>query len=187
MRVPFPRLALTGFGSLDLGRVPTILRMEKSGTLGPNFAQMMCFMLITCFLLGIWNLGTCQVGHDLGTWSAPGTMGSELSWLATLHTCCHALLLGELNSSCVTLVRGLIEAHTWFPLTASHAPFFFSDFASSPFGAINYSHECSILSPESRPSGSSKPRVALGSLQHSKVLSLPLEVHKCVRKENTYI
>lgn len=28
-RVLFPGLALIGFGSLDLGRVPTILRMEK--------------------------------------------------------------------------------------------------------------------------------------------------------------
>lgn len=116
------------------------------------------------------------MGHMIGDMISPSKSSrhrsSELSWLTTLHPCCHALLLGELNSSCVTLVRGLTEARTWFPMTAPMYLFLFWLCLKSPFSAINYSRECSILSPES-PLVDHQHTGGFKFLQHSKVLSLP--------------
>lgn len=108
----------------------------------------------------LWESGISEHAmQGVLTWPAPsknprqGASRGPAS-LATLLTCCHSSVLGELSMSCVTpqwedswnLAPGFLR-------TSPHAPLPF-DFALCPFAEINFSHTydymLSFVSPSSK-------------------------------------
>lgn len=121
--------------------------VDKSGSL-KQFVQTVWSILNTTFLLGVWNLDTCQAGSSY--WNSPHykypghQVSNKLSgWKHLTRVVCHNLLLGELSMSHVV---PLGEDHWQFmSCFLKICPMCFfktsANFALYSLAVINHSHE----------------------------------------------
>ena len=90
-RASFQGWSLAGSGNLELGRVATDLTGQRR-SLCPSSATTIRFRANTCFLLGAWSLGLCQVGgaHVTSPQYTPWHRAyTEPPPQPTLLPCCH--------------------------------------------------------------------------------------------------